>query len=180
MGSKRTQKLLIGFVISLLIIAVKTFLPPVKPSVSTQNVLSVNSSSSAVLKVIDGDTLDVSVNGAKTKVRIIGINTPETVDPRKSVECFGKEASDKAKSILNGKSVILRNDPTQSDKDKYGRVLRYVILPDGTDFGLLMIKGGYAYEYTYEVPYENQKLYKDAQRQAQTEKVGLWGDGICK
>ena len=48
------------------------------------------------------------------------------------------------------------------------------------DFGLLMIKGGYAYEYTYEVPYENQKLYKDAQRQAQTEKVGLWGDGICK
>ena len=182
MGSRRTQKLLIGLVASLLVIAIKTFLtPPPKSPLPAQNVLSsVTSSSSAVLKVVDGDTLDVNIDGVKTKIRVIGINTPETVDPRKSVECFGKEASDKAKSILTGQSVALKNDPTQSDADKYGRFLRYIALPDGSDYGLKMIKEGYAYEYTYDIPYQRQNEYKAAQKEAENDKVGLWADGICK
>jgi len=132
-----------------------------------------------VVKVVDGDTFDVEVDDQTKRIRVIGINTPEVVDPRKTVECFGKEASEKAKLILLGKKVNLKRDPTQGDTDKYGRLLRYVFLEDGTDFGLLMIKQGYAYEYTYNFPYKYQNEYKKAQKQAEEAKRGLWADNVC-
>jgi len=132
-----------------------------------------------VVKVIDGDTIDININNQTKRVRIIGINTPEVVDPRKEVECFGKEASEKAKSILIGKKVRLEEDPTQGNTDKYGRLLRYIFLEDGTDFGLLMIKEGYAYEYTYRIPYKYQEQYKQAQKEAAESKRGLWQDNVC-
>ena len=129
----------------------------------------------SVVKVVDGDTIDVNINNQTKRIRVIGINTPEVVDPRKTVECFGKEASEKAKSILLGKKVRLEKDPTQGDIDKYGRLLRYVFLEDGTDFGLLMIKEGYAYEYTYNIPYKYQKQYKQAQKEAENQKKRFMG-----
>ena len=133
-----------------------------------------------VVKVVDGDTLDVSINGKTEAIRLIGINTPETVDPRKPVECFGKEASNKAKELLAGKTVGLQNDPTQGERDKYGRLLRYVTLADGTSFNKLMISQGYAYEYTYNKPYKYQAEYKQAQKTASANKKGLWADTTCK
>ena len=132
-----------------------------------------------VINVIDGDTIDVEINGKKERVRLIGINTPETVDPRKKVECFGVEASNKAKSILYGQSVYLEFDPSQGERDKYNRLLRYVFLPDGTNFNLSMIKEGYAYEYTYNLPYKYQKEFKEAERYARENKIGLWADDAC-
>jgi micrococcal nuclease len=129
-----------------------------------------------VVKVVDGDTIDVSVNGTIERMRLIGINTPETVDPRKPVECFGVEASSKAKSLLGGKKVVLESDSSQGEKDKYGRLLRYVFLEDGTNFNLTMIKEGYAYEYTCNTPYKYQLEFKKAQKEAETNKAGLWGD----
>ena len=66
-----------------------------------------------VIKVIDGDTITVNINGKTTTLRLIGINTPETVDPRKPVECFGREASAKAHELLDGKRVRLEYDPSQ-------------------------------------------------------------------
>lgn len=128
-----------------------------------------------VVKVIDGDTVDVMVNGKKERIRMIGVNTPETVDPRKPVECFGKEASNKAKSLLVGKKVSLEKDDTQGDRDKYSRLLRYVVLADGTNVNLSMIKEGYAYEYTYNLPYKYQSDFKNAQKLAMDQKKGLWG-----
>lgn len=153
----------------------------------SQNVLSVKvqsnktqaTNTATVTKVIDGDTLDVSINGKKEKIRVIGINTPETVDPRKPVQCFGRQASDRAKNLLFGQSVNLANDPTQTDTDKYGRLLRYVYMSGGQDFGLEMIRQGYAYEYTYDVPYKFQKEYKAAQKEAENSKIGLWSDSAC-
>lgn len=133
-----------------------------------------------VTKVIDGDTFEVSISGKLAKVRVIGINTPETVDPRKTVECFGLESSEKAKEILTDKSVVLESDPTQANVDKYGRLLRYVKLMDGTDFGNQMIQEGYAYEYTYDTVYKKQTLYKGAQTKAELAKLGLWADGVCE
>ena len=65
-----------------------------------------------VLKVVDGDTIHVSANGQKLKIRMIGLDTPETVDPRKPVQCFGREASAQAKTILGGQSVYLETDPS--------------------------------------------------------------------
>lgn len=132
-----------------------------------------------VVSVVDGDTVKVSINGVTETTRIIGINTPETVDPRKEVECFGKEASNKAKEMLSRKTVTLEIDSSQGERDKYGRLLRYVFLADGTDFGKFMIASGYAYEYTYSTPYKYQSAYKSAQAIAETNKLGLWSPNTC-
>ncbi|MFA5208420.1 MAG: thermonuclease family protein [Candidatus Paceibacterota bacterium] len=133
----------------------------------------------SVVKVVDGDTIDVSINGETKRLRLIGINTPETVDPRTPVECFGKEASDKAKSLLTGKKVSLEADSTQGELDKYSRLLRYVFLEDGTNFNLYMIKEGYAYEYTYNTAYKYQKEFKESQVYAKTNNKGLWSPTTC-
>lgn len=132
-----------------------------------------------ITSVVDGDTFKVDINGAVKTIRVIGIDTPETVDPRKPVECFGVEASNKAKTVLSGQKVRLEYDPTQGELDKYARTLRHVFLQDGTNFGLLMIKEGYAHEYTYAVPYKYQSEFKAAQKQATETKAGLWGD-VCQ
>lgn len=132
-----------------------------------------------VTKVVDGDTIEVEVAGKTEKIRMLGVNTPETVDPRRPVECYGKEASDHAKLILADASVELVADASQGDADKYGRLLRYVVMADGTDFGRTMIQDGYAYEYTYDKPYARQAEYKAAQAEAQAQKRGLWAQETC-
>lgn len=132
-----------------------------------------------VIKVVDGDTIKVNINGEEKTVRLIGINTPEVVDPRKTVECFGREASAKAKEILENKKVKLESDFSQDNYDRYGRLLRYVYLEDGLFFNEWMIENGYAFEYTYELPYQYQTEFKNAQRFAQDNKMGLWADGVC-
>jgi len=133
-----------------------------------------------VIKVIDGDTIQVLIGGKKETVRLIGIDTPETVDPRREVECFGKEASRKLKSLVNGKSVVLKNDPMQSERDKYGRLLRYVFLKDRVHVNKLMIQEGYAHEYTFDSnPYKYQSEFKLAEKKAEKEKRGLWKEGVC-
>jgi micrococcal nuclease len=132
-----------------------------------------------VVKVVDGDTIDVSINGVREKIRIIGLNTPETVDPRKGVECFGREASNFAKQTLSGKTVYLEADPTQAERDKYNRLLRFVFVDGTLDFSLFMIQEGYGYEYTYDLPYKYQAAYKKAQEEAKNNKKGLWADNAC-
>lgn len=132
-----------------------------------------------VVKVVDGDTLDVNIDGKIERLRLIGIDTPETVDPRKSVQCFGKEASNKAKEMLNGQFVNLESDETQGERDKYKRLLRYVFLPDGTNFNLYMIAEGYAHEYTYSTAYKYQSEFKQAEIDARNGNKGLWNPSTC-
>jgi micrococcal nuclease len=132
-----------------------------------------------VVHIVDGDTIDVEIDGEKKRIRLIGADTPEVVDPRKTVQCFGVEASEKTKSLLTGKTVRLETDPTQGDKDIYGRLLRYVYLEDGTLVNKLLISEGFAHEYTYKIPYRFQKEFKKAEKDAENGKVGLWADGVC-
>lgn len=132
-----------------------------------------------VIKVVDGDTLAVEMNRTSVTLRLIGLDTPETVDPRKPVQCFGKEASSKAKELLTGKIVRLEMDPSQGTLDKYGRTLAYVFLPDGALFNQYMIAEGYGHEYTYNLPYKYQSEFKAAEKQAREEKKGLWADDVC-
>jgi len=132
-----------------------------------------------ITKVVDGDTVSVSMNGATETIRLIGIDTPETVDPRTTVECFGKEASDKAKELLTGKKVRIEKDPSQGDRDKYQRLLAYVYREDGLFINKYMVENGYAYEYTYNTPYKYQSEFKAAQTSAQSSKKGLWAPGVC-
>ncbi len=133
-----------------------------------------------VTKVVDGDTINVLIDGKSKPVRLIGIDTPETVDPRKPVQCFGKEASDKTKELLAGKSVVLEADPTQGDTDKYNRLLRFVFLENGTLINKLLISEGYAHEYTYQSnPYKYHAEFIQAQTHARENKKGLWADNVC-
>lgn len=191
MKSPNIQRL----VLLLLLIVASIFSPKFEKYIPSKDVLSekisitptLHSSGQAtevlqngqVAKVVDGDTIEVYLNGKKEKIRIIGINSPETVDPRRPVECFGKEASAYARSLLTGKIVTLEADETQANRDKYSRLLRYVYIDGKTDFGLEMIRNGYAYEYTYDLPYKKQAEYKNAQNEAQTKGTGLWGSKVC-
>ncbi len=134
----------------------------------------------SVSRVVDGDTIEVSVSETeKYKVRLIGINTPESVDPRKPVECFGREATEHLKQLLAQSLLSLQADDSQESEDVYGRWLRYVYLEDGSDINLQMIKDGYAYEYTYRTPYEHQAIYQAAEAEAKNKKNGLWSSETC-
>ena len=132
-----------------------------------------------VFKVVDGDTIWVDNNGQRMKIRMIGLDTPETVDPRKPVQCFGREASAQANTILGGQSVYLETDPSQDTVDKYSRTLAYVWTASGRLFNLDMIADGYAFEYTYDLPYRYQADFKTAQNDARTHERGLWAPSAC-
>lgn len=140
---------------------------------------STATNSAYVEKVVDGDTIHVIINGQKAKVRLIGINTPETVDPRRPVECFGKEASLRLKELIENKEVILEGDSTQADRDRYDRYLRYVYLEE-VIINELLISEGYAYEYTYDLPYLYQDRFIGAQKIAQEKQLGLWNPQTCR
>ncbi len=133
-----------------------------------------------VTRVVDGDTIIVDINGAQEKIRFIGIDTPEAVDPRKPVQCFGKEASAFTKNLLEGKSVRLESDLSQGDRDKYDRLLRYVFLSDGTFVNKEIISQGYGHEYTHRTPYRYQDDFKIAELTARTSHLGLWSPTACK
>jgi len=157
------------------------FSPPPAPVPSlVQEEAEIPEGFSRVVRVVDGDTLVVETDGIDEKVRLIGLDTPEAVDPRKPVQCFGREASAKAKELLAGKAVRIESDPTQGDRDKYGRLLRYAFLKDGTLFNKLMIEEGYGHEYTYNLPYKYQKEFQAAETRARGTKRGLWADGACE
>jgi micrococcal nuclease len=130
-----------------------------------------------VTRVVDGDTFHALCADVDTMVRVIGIDTPETVAPGKPVGCFGPEASDRAKDMLEGHSVRLYGDPTQDTLDRYGRRLAYVQV-GGRDFGMEMIRAGYAREYSYNKRYLNRAQYIKAGRVAGALQLGLWG--VCQ
>lgn len=133
------------------------------------------SSSFQVVKVVDGDTIDILMNNKVERIRFIGIDAPETVDPVKPVECFGPEATQKAKELLENKKVKLENDPTQGERDKYNRLLRYVFLEDDTNISKKMIEDGFAREYTYfNNSYQYQSDFKSAENTAKSNRLGLW------
>ncbi len=158
-----------------------------------------------VVRDIDGDTIVADVDGHEITVRLIGADTPETVDPRKPVECYGPEASAEAKRIFGerignatstGIFVYLDKDLAKGDYDKYGRLLAYIRLPQGIvpngsadgDIGTIdsatttdlyneyMIMQGFAHEYTYlNQPYKYQVQFKADELAAKKARVGLWG-----
>jgi len=132
-----------------------------------------------VTKVVDGDTLEILKYGKTEKVRLIGVDTPETLDPRKPVQCFGKEASAKTKGLLTGKSVRLEFDSIVGEKDKYGRLLAYV-WNENELVNLKLLKEGYANEYTYRrQKYKYQADFKNAETLARSQSIGLWSPQTC-
>lgn len=133
-----------------------------------------------VVHVEDGDTFEIVILGRTERVRMIGIDTPETVDPRKRVQCFGPEASERTKQRLTGATVTLTSDRATGDRDIYGRLLRYVTLADGSDYGELSLRDGYAREYDFRGQrYAKRTEYRAAQADARTNQRGLWNPDQC-
>jgi micrococcal nuclease len=126
-----------------------------------------------VTRDVDGDTIDVTINGQKETVRFLGLDTPETHDPRKPVQCFGEVAAAHTKALLEGKNVRLEPDPQDSDKDKYGRLLRYIYLPDGTLVNAELIHDGYAFAYTV-FPITKLDDFRALEADARQNNRGLW------
>lgn len=139
---------------------------------------AVSASSGVVDRVIDGDTLDVhlSTGGDPVRVRILGIDTPETVDPDAPVQCWGPEASTWAHQQLDGTTITLTSDPVADDTDRYGRLLRYVQLPDGSNYSVRAAETGMARAYIYQGQHFTEGAnITAAQATAQTNGAGLWG-----
>lgn len=127
-----------------------------------------------VIDVIDGDTIAVLFDdGTVERVRYIGVDTPETVHPRRGVDCYGPEASARNKELVSGARVILEKDV--SERDRYGRLLRYVWLEDGTFVNAQLVADGYAQVVTYPPDVRWVDLYRELQRVAREEGRGLWG-----
>ncbi len=124
-----------------------------------------------VARVVDGDTIDVEINGKMERVRYIGIDTPETVDPRKTVQCFGVEASKKNKELVEGKIVRLEKDVTE--RDRYSRLLRYIWLDD-TLINQELVAQGFAKSYSYPPDIKYQDKFVAAEKKARENKLGLW------
>ena len=122
-----------------------------------------------VERVVDGDTIVVRGVG---RVRLIGVDTPETVDPRRPVEFFGREASAFAKRLLEGQQVRLEYDRERTDR--YGRTLAYVHLRDGTFANAEIIRRGYGHAYT-RFPFRHLDRFRRLEREAREAGRGLWG-----
>lgn len=188
--TKKQKRTIVYSILGLLVFLLGSLLPatnqqetasadsPVSPTVVPSTVPGTREQA-VVSRVIDGDTIDVDINGTIERIRMIGINTPETKDPRKPVECYGREASSFLTELVDGKPVELESDPSQGIRDRYDRLLRYVFL-DGTNVNLEIIKQGYGYEYTYDTPYIYQTDFKQAQQEAEEAKRGLWGENGCE
>jgi micrococcal nuclease len=125
-----------------------------------------------VTRVIDGDTIDVSIGGQVKRVRYIGVNTPETVDPRVGVECFGKEASAANKAMVEGKTVYLEKDV--SETDRYDRLLRYIYTADAF-INAELVAQGFAYSSAYPPDVKYQGTFDGLQQDARSAGRGLWG-----
>lgn len=130
-----------------------------------------------VMQVIDGDTIQVNIEGKIQKIRLIGIDTPESVKSQKP-ECFGQEAFGKAKELLKGKRVRLESDSTGSDQDIFDRLLRYVYLENGTFINEYMVKEGYARAYL-KFPFTYKAQFKQYEKEAKAAKKGLWNPEKC-
>jgi micrococcal nuclease len=130
---------------------------------------------------VDGDTIKVSIPnppggpqgpGAAETIRLIGVDTPETVHPRRAVEAFGKEAGDFTKERLLGKTVYLAFD--WDLRDRYGRLLAYVYTGDKICHNAELIRRGYGHAYT-RFPFQFMEEFRRLEQEAREQKRGLWG-----
>jgi micrococcal nuclease len=150
-----------------------------KTSSSASAELSQPSQQFLVTRVIDGDTIEIE---GGQKIRYIGIDTPETVDSRKLVGCFGLESSQKNKELVEGKTVRLEKDV--SETDKYGRLLRYVYLSSenaGSDQIFVndyLVRQGFAHASTYPPDVKYRDQFASAQQEAMSKNMGLWS--VCQ
>jgi micrococcal nuclease len=130
-----------------------------------------------VVRVVDGDTIIVRLNGRDERLRYIGVNTPETVKANTPVECYGEAAHQRNEQLVGGQTVYLAKDV--SERDQYDRLLRYVYVPTADGqllfINLALVQDGYAQVSTFPPDVAHAQEFRDAQRVAKAAKTGLWG-----
>ncbi|OGC79190.1 hypothetical protein A3K01_00090 [candidate division WWE3 bacterium RIFOXYD1_FULL_43_17] len=145
-------------------------LPKVLPASDSSTQTYSGSKNQVVLtKIVDGDTVKVLLENTEQSVRLIGINAPEAND------CRGDWSRTEMEKLLAGQTVFLEEDPTQGNKDKYGRLLRYIHTGSGLNVNAEMVEIGAAKEYTYDKDYKYKRMFIDAQDTAKINKLGVWG-----
>jgi micrococcal nuclease len=128
-----------------------------------------------VTRVVDGDTIDVELEGETVRIRYIGMDTPETVDPGSPVECYGPQAGERNQALVEGRIVELEKDV--SETDRFGRILRYVYV-DGLMVNEELVLGGFANVATFPPDVTYQERFAAAETQAREARRGLWGGCI--
>lgn len=124
---------------------------------------------------VDGDTIAVNMNGRVETIRFIGVDTPETHKPNTPVQCYGPAAAAFTKNTIGAQKVRLSLDPKSTNRDRYGRLLRYIYLPDGTLLNQKLIENGYGFYYPY-FPFTKSTTFNAAEQQAMAAHKGLWGN----
>lgn len=126
-----------------------------------------------VVRFDDGDTITVDMNGTTETVRFIGVDTPETHHPDRPIECYGQEAANYTKRLIGSQKVRLQADPLDTNRDRYGRLLRHVYLPDNTLVQQKLITEGYGFAYTF-FPFTKVVQFSAYELQAKNAGRGLW------
>jgi micrococcal nuclease len=150
--------------------------PVVDPGPVESPSLPADAFAASVVRVVDGDTFLASVNGGRAlRVRVIGVDTPETVKPNTPVRCYGPQASAFTKHLLRpGTQVRAAHEPG-GDTDRYGRQLWDVWLPDGRFLESVLVAGGAARAYPFPPQTDHAQLLQSLELQARSEHRGLWG-----
>lgn len=173
--SKKYQRLLLSLVFLLLW---TIFVPSefqVEKAKENQKIEVSGFEKSRVVRIIDGDTIEIE---GGQKVRYIGIDTPETVDPRREAQCFGQAAKKANYNLVAEQEIYLEKDV--SETDRYGRLLRYVYLAtDSTSVNEQLVRDGYAKASSYPPDIKYQEKLQQAEEEARTNKKGLWQDNLA-
>ena len=139
------------------------------PEILSSSSTGSNKEQITLVKVIDGDTIKVIVGDTEQSVRLIGLNAPESDD------CRGDWSRSELEKLLAEQTILLESDLTQGEKDKYGRLLRYIHTGRGLNVNEKIIEIGGAKEYTYDKDYKYKELFVNAQNTAKKDKLGVWG-----
>lgn len=152
-------------------VTVAAFVPP--PTAGAEPVAT----TAVVLKVVDGDTIDIhDDNRGRLRVRMLGIDTPETKKPGYTVGCWGPEATQFAQDTMVGQRVAVVRDPTQDVTDRYGRTLAYLVRADGWDYSVEAVRAGAARAYVYDHnPVSRYDKIQASEAEARSAHRGLWG-----
>jgi micrococcal nuclease len=156
-----------------LVIAIVSYYTIEHPQQAAKIVSTVPAGSYRVTEFTDGDTIAVDMNGRTEKIRMIGVDTPETHDPRKSVECFGKAASEYTKQLIGDNPVRLEADQLSNNRDRYNRLLRYVYTHDNKLVQAEIIKNGYGFAYV-SFPFSKLDEFRNYEKGAREQSRGLW------
>lgn len=129
----------------------------------------------SIAHFVDGDTIAVNMNGKVETVRFVGVDTPETHKPNTPLQCYGPAAAAYTKNTITqaGSKVRLASDSLSTNRDRYGRLLRYIYLPDGTFLNEQLVLNGYAFYYPY-FPFTKSSQFQADEQQAMAAHRGLW------